>query len=104
MGIESATSNTVKNILKRNGFDSGPKRGSGTWADFLKWHAKTVWQCDFFSKRVVSKTGRRDLFGIAFLHVEPLHVFITPSTYNPNEAWVLERAAAFKQYIKDERL
>ncbi len=31
LGIESVTRNTVKNILKRNGYESGPKRGPGTW-------------------------------------------------------------------------
>lgn len=104
LGIESVTRNTVKNILKRNGFETGPKRGPGTWDEFLKRHAKSMWQCDFFSKKVVSKTGLRDLFAIAFLHVESRRVFITPSTYNPDEAWVLEQAAAFQQFIKDERL
>ncbi len=75
-----------------------------TWDEFLKRLAKSMWQCDFFSKKVVSKTGLRDLFAIAFLHVESRRVFITPSTYNPDEAWVLEQAAAFQQFIKDERL
>ena len=104
LGIESITRNTVKNILKRNGFDVGPKRGPGTWDEFLKRHAKTMWQCDFFSKKVVSKTGLRDLFAIAFLHIESRRVFITPSTYNPDEAWVLEQADAFKNHIQKEKL
>ncbi len=69
LGIESVTRNTVKNILKRNGYDIGPKRGPGTWDEFIKRHAKTMWQCDFFSKKVVSKTGLRDLFVIVFLNV-----------------------------------
>jgi putative transposase len=104
LGIESITRNTVKNILKRNGFDVGPRRGPGTWDEFLKRHAKTMWQCDFFSKKVVSKTGLRDLFAIAFLHIESRRVFITPSTYNPDETWVLEQADAFKRHIKKEKL
>lgn len=102
--IESVTRNTVKNILKRNDFETGPKRGPGTWDEFLKRHAKSMWQCDFFSKKVVSKTGLRDLFAISFLHIESRHVFISPSTYNPDEAWVLEQATAFQQYVKDEKL
>ena len=104
LGIESITRNTVKYILKRNGYDIGPKRGPGTWDDFLKRHAKTMWQCDFFSKKVVSKTGLRDLFAIAFLHIESRRVFITRSTYNPDETWVLEQADAFKNHIKEEKL
>jgi len=43
-------------------------------------------------------------FSVAFLHLESRRVFITPSTYNPDEAWVLEQAEAFKRHIKDEKL
>jgi putative transposase len=63
-----------------------------------------MWQWDFFSKKVVSKTGLRDLFAIAFLHIESRRVFITPATYTPDEAWVLEQAEAFRQFIKEEKL
>ncbi|MEQ1829976.1 MAG: integrase core domain-containing protein, partial [Pirellula sp.] len=104
LGIESVTRNTVKNILKRNGYDVGPKRGPGTWDEFIKRHAKTMWQCDFYSKKVVSKTGLRDLFVLVFLHLETRRVFITPASYHPDEAWVLEQAEAFKQHVKEEKL
>jgi putative transposase len=104
LGIESVTRNTVKNILKRNGYDVGPKRGPGTWDEFIKRHAKTMWQCDFYSKKVVSKTGLRDLFVLVFLHLETRRVFISPSSYHPDESWVLEQAEAFKQHLKDEKL
>ncbi len=104
LGIESVTRNTVKNILKRNGYEVGPKRGPGTWDEFIKRHAKTMWQCDFFSKKVVSKTGLRDLFVIVFLNVESRRVYITPATYHPDEAWVLEQADAFKKHVMDEKL
>jgi transposase len=39
LGIESVSRNTVKNNLKENGLDPGPKRGAGTWDEFLKTHA-----------------------------------------------------------------
>jgi putative transposase len=104
LGIESVTRNTVKNILKRNGYDVGPKRGPGTWDEFIKRHAKTMWQCDFYSKKVVAKTGLRDLFVLIFLHVETRRVFITPASYRPDEAWVLEQADAFKQHLQYEQL
>ena len=104
LGIESVTRNTVKNILKRNGYDPGPQRGPGTWDEFLKRHAKTMWQCDFYAKRVVSKKGLRDLYVMVFLHLETRRVFITPGTYHPNEAWVLEQAEAFKDFTKQEKL
>src|SRR6187200_68739 len=49
LGIRSMSKNTVKRILKENGLDPVPKRGAGTWDDFLKRHAASLWQCDFLS-------------------------------------------------------
>ena len=43
---------TIARILKENGFDPGPKRGDGTWHDFMQRHIKTVWATDFFTKTV----------------------------------------------------
>ena len=102
LGIQSVTRNTVQAILKRNGYDTGPKRGPGTWDEFLKLHAKTMWQCDFFSKKIVSKAGLRDIFVLVFLHVETRRVFITESTYKPDEAWMIEQAEAFIQHTKTD--
>lgn len=100
LGIESITRNTVKNILKRNGFETGPKRGPGTWDEFLKRHAASMWQCDFFSKKIVSKTGRRDIFVLVFLHVKSRQVYISPSTYKPDESWMIQQADAFERFVK----
>ncbi|MEL7263589.1 MAG: integrase core domain-containing protein [Planctomycetota bacterium] len=104
LGIESVTRNTVKNILKRNGYETGPERGPGTWDEFLKRHASTMWQCDFFSKKIVSKTGPRDVFVLVFLHVETRRVFITPATYKPGQEWMVEQAEEFIRHSKSEKL
>lgn len=104
LGVQSVTRNTVKYILKRNGYETGPKRGPGTWDEFIKRHAKTMWQCDFFSKKIVSKTGLRDVFVLVFLHVETRRVYISPATYKPDQAWMVEQAEAFILHTKSERL
>lgn len=57
LGIKPPSKTTVQNILREGGHDPGPKRGKGTWEEFLKAHAETLWQCDFFSKRVLTRTG-----------------------------------------------
>lgn len=55
LGTRSISRNTVKRILKEHGLEPGPKRGLGTWDEFLKRHGKTLWECDFFSSPA---TGR----------------------------------------------
>jgi len=41
-----------------HGIDPGPVRGKGTWDEFIKIHASTMWVCDFFSKRAWTHRGR----------------------------------------------
>jgi hypothetical protein len=52
LGVRSIARSTVVNILRENGLDPGPKRGEGTWDEFVSQHAQTLWACDFFSKNI----------------------------------------------------
>jgi len=49
----------VVNMLKQEGLDPWPKRGPGTWDGLVKMHAESLWQCDFFSKRVPGGVSAR---------------------------------------------
>ena len=87
LGITSVSRNTVKNVLKENRYDPGPQRGIATWDEFLKLHAATLWQCDFFSKKVLTVKGFRDAFVLVFLHVGTRRAFVTSSSFHPNREW-----------------
>jgi putative transposase len=104
LNIKSILRNTVKNILKANGLDPGPQRGVGTWDEFLKLHAATLWQCDFLSVRTLTRKGLRDLYLLVFLHVESRRVLITPATAHPNEAWVCDQAKTFAAHVGETAL
>jgi putative transposase len=52
LGIVPPSRNTVKKILKQAGLEPGPKRGAGTWDEFLNRHAATLVQCDFLGKKI----------------------------------------------------
>jgi len=41
LGIRNVYRSTVANILKENGYEPGPKRGPGTWSEFIQRHAAT---------------------------------------------------------------
>lgn len=97
LGIKPPSRNTVKNILKESGLDPGPKRGEGTWDEFLKRHAVSLWQCDFFSRRVLTWKGFRQVFVLAFLHVQSRRVILSPATFQPTAAWVEAQAETFIQ-------
>jgi putative transposase len=104
LGIQSVSRNTVKKILGGNGYDPGPKRGLGTWDEFITIHASTLWQCDFLCKPSLTPKGFRDLFVIVFLHVGSRRVYISPTTAHPNEAWVQEQASDFLKHVKKTKL
>jgi len=95
---------SVKNILIEHGLDPGPKRGKGTWSDFLHVHAETLWQCDFFSRHVWTLKGPRQIFALAFIHLGTRRVFVTPGSFKPDAAWMETQAKAFLEHVAAERL
>src|SRR5207248_3341477 len=62
LGLASISRSTVVNILRGAGLESGPRRGQGTWNDFIRRHAATLWACDFFSQRMRTLGGVVDCF------------------------------------------
>lgn len=86
---------TVKNIILEHGLDPGPKRGEGTWDEFLKIHAATLWQCDFLSVRTWTQRGLVELYLLVFLNVGSRRVWISAPTAHPHGAWVAQQARNF---------
>ena len=104
LGVWSISKNTVKRILKDAGFDPGPKRGEGTWDDFPKQHAASLWQCDFFSQKVLTIKGIRQAFVIAFLNVKTRQVIVSPATLHPNEEWIVAQSESFVRQARTRGL
>lgn len=70
----------------------GPKRGPGTWDEYLKIHAETLWQCDFFIKMIMTSTGLRRAYVLAFLYVNSRRVICPSATLKPDDKWVTTQA------------
>ena len=104
LGLGKLSRQSVKNILVENGLDPGPKRGKGSWSEFLKIHAETLWQVDFFSKNVWTLQGPRQVFALAFVHVATRRVFATSATYQPDSIWMAAQANAFLTHVDRQRL
>jgi putative transposase len=102
LGVRSVSRSTIRNILKDNGLDPGPKRGEGTWADFLHRHAATLWACDFFSARVFTMKGFVEMNVLFFLHVGSRRVYLCGVTANPDKAWVQQQARNVAMHFADQ--
>ncbi len=95
---------TVRNIMKTDGLDPGPKRGEKTWDEFVKMHAHSLWQCDFFCRRIWTFKGVRDFYVLAFLHVATRRVWASPCTAHPNNTWICQQAVDFIRHVHDDEL
>lgn len=95
LGISRICRQTVKNILKEEDVQPSPRRRQGTWDEYLKAHAQTLWACDFFTKRSVTSKGLVDLYVLVFMHLESREVIVSKSTANPISEWVVEQTAEF---------
>jgi putative transposase len=58
---------TVRNILLENGCDLGPKRGEGSWDEFIGMHTKTLCACDLCSNKVWTLGGLVKSFVLFFI-------------------------------------
>lgn len=95
---------TVRTILKEEGVKPSPKRGKGTWDEFIKIHSETLWQVDFFSKMIVTKRGIKHAFVLAFLNVKTRRVFCSPSTLKPDSKWMVKQAKSMLKQAKQADL
>ena len=64
LSIFSVSRSNVRNILLEAGIKPSPKRGKGTWDEFVKIHAETLWQVDFFNKMVGHNEFIDDLYAL----------------------------------------
>ncbi len=81
-----------------------PKRGSGTWDEFLKLHVNTLWQVDFFSKMIWTPPGLRQAFVLAFIHIGTQRVFCSPCSFKPDAKWMVSQAHVFIEQAREADL
>ena len=93
---------TVRNILLENSFDLGPLRGEGTWDEFIKIHAQTLWACDFFSKKVWTIGGLVEYFVLFFIQPGNRRVHIAGITANPDGVWMAQQDRNLCMFFADQ--
>lgn len=101
LGIHTISRSTVVNILREASIDPGPKRGEGTWSDFVRRHAATLWAADFLSVRTLTATGVVELYILFYIHVGSRRVIASAPTANPDSAWVAQQARNASMQMQD---
>ncbi len=99
---------SVRRILKEEGLTPSPtRRGKAnetTWQKFIRLHLDTLIACDFFTKNVITPFGIRVAYCLAFIHVGTREVFLSPSTYHPNDRWVQQQARNVMMWLEDNQI
>jgi putative transposase len=101
--IYNISRTTVKRLLQDNGFDLGPKRGYGSWAEFIERHFKTVWATDFFTKTVWTLRGPVTYYVLFFIHLHTRRVHIAGMTPNPDGDWMALAARNMSMIFAEEK-
>jgi putative transposase len=102
LGVGKVSRSTVVNILRRNGFDIGPKRGEGSWLQFIQIHAETLWASDFITKKIWTKRGLIDYFILFVINVQSRRVEILGITANPTGEWMAQQARNLCMHWQDQ--
>jgi putative transposase len=102
--IYSVSATTIRNLLKEHGLNPGPQRGEATWDEFIKRHAASLWQMDFFSRKVLTLQGLREVYVLVFLNVHTRRVIVTKATAHPNEQWAVAQAESLVRQARDSGL
>ena len=99
--IHNVSRSTIARILIENGFDPGPKRGEGTWHDFVRRHVKTLWATDFFTKTVWTLRGPLVYYVLFFIHIHTRRVHVAGMTPNPDGPWMAQQARNMSMIFDD---
>jgi putative transposase len=100
----SISRTTIRNLLRDNGHDPGPRTGEGTWDDFIQRHRETLWASDFLSKPALTPEGRRDAYVFFVKHIGTKRVWMSPATFHPTTDWVAQQARNFTMFLRDHDL
>jgi hypothetical protein len=58
---------TVRNILKKHGIPTSPKRKGMDWKTFINSHLDTTWATDFFTEEVWTMGGLVTFYVLFFI-------------------------------------
>ena len=82
---------TVANILKENGIDPAPERGTRTtWSQFLEAHWDVLAAADFFTVEVWGPRGLVTFYVFFLIELTTRRIEIAGITPGPNEAWMMQ--------------
>lgn len=107
LGVQIAAS-TIQRIFKDNDQPIPPRYSKtlpiSNWANFVKCNMENIVSTDFFSKSIYTLKGKFQAYSMVFIHYATRRVYLSPPTFNPDEAWVMQQARNFAMWLEDEKI
>jgi putative transposase len=99
---------TIDNVLKRNGYPSGPDRARQTrWSEFLKSHWESLAAIDFFTTEVYTLTGLTRYMVLVSIHYATRKVEVVGIIQQAHARWMSQQARnladQFSGFLKDKK-
>ena len=69
LGCGEISRTTVLKILREHNLEPAPKRGPGSWHEFIHRHKDTLYACDFFTKKIWTTSGLVEMYLLVFIHI-----------------------------------
>jgi putative transposase len=102
LGCAGVSLSTVKNILREHNLEPAPKRGPGSWHDFIHRHKETLYACDFFTKKIWTTSGLVEMYLLVFIHIGSRRIWVSRGTAHPNSEWVAQQARNMAVVFEEE--
>ncbi|WP_029630871.1 helix-turn-helix domain-containing protein [Zavarzinella formosa] len=102
LGFDSVCRSTISAILREHGLEPGPDRSEGSWSDFIRIHASTLWACDFFTKTSWTILGPVTHYVLLFIQIETRKIHIAGITTNPDGSWMKQQARNLGMFFADQ--
>ena len=80
LGFTRICRETVRQIIREEGIEPSPRRSQSTWDQFVKSHTETLWGCDFFCVKSLTKKGIVHLHLMVFVHLDSRKAIVSPAT------------------------
>jgi len=98
LGVRVAAS-TVWEILKNAGVDPAPRRGTITWADFLRSQAQGILAADFFTAELLDGTK---VYVLAVIEHASRRIRVLGTTLHPTGDWTTQMARNMLMDLEDQ--
>lgn len=93
---------TIDNVLKRNGYPSGPDRSRQTnWSEFLRTHWESLAAIDFFTTEIYTLSGLTRYMVLVSIHYATHKVEVVGIIQQAHAQWMSQMARNLAYVIKE---